>query len=131
MLTRPLPLLLVLLLVLPSCGDEETTQTYGPKLEIVAESSRRWTGVAVSPEGRIFVNYPRWSDDVPISVAEIVDGESVPFPDGAWNAWEPGLDVTKRHVCVQSVTFDDQGVLWILDPGSPTSTSRWRRRRAT
>ncbi len=117
--TRLLPVAVLLLIVIPGCGSDPDPAGSATALEIVAESQRRWTGVAVSPEGRLFVNYPRWSDDVPISVAEIVDGKPVPFPDAAWNAWEPGLDVTKRHVCVQSVTFDDTGVLWILDPGNP------------
>ncbi len=119
MRTRTLPALLLVALVLSACGGEPEPQGTAKALEIVAESAQRWTGVAVSPQGRLFVNYPRWSDDVPVSVAEIVDGKPVPFPDAAWNAWEPGLAHAKRHVCVQSVTFDDQGALWILDPANP------------
>jgi sugar lactone lactonase YvrE len=88
-------------------------------LELVAESARQWTGVAVSPDGRLFVNYPRWSDDVPISVAEIVEGKPVPFPDRGWNEWSPDKDPRTHHVCVQSVTVDDEGRLWILDPANP------------
>lgn len=102
-------------LSLAACGD---TPKDAVPLEIVAESSHRWTGVAVTPDGRLFVNYPRWSDDVPISVAEIVDGKPVPFPDAASNAWDPSKDVKTHHVCVQSVTVDDTGNLWILDPGN-------------
>lgn len=112
---RILPLLL-LTVPLAACGHKPDPVV---RLEIVAESPKRWTGVAVSPAGRLFVNYPRWSDDVPLSVAEIVDGEPVPFPDASWNAWAAGVDVKKMHVCVQSVTFDDQGILWMLDPASP------------
>lgn len=37
-------------------GDDE----YPFELVEVAQSDRQWTGVAVSKEGRIFVNYPRW-----------------------------------------------------------------------
>lgn len=102
--------------ILTACGGEESTS---PALELVAESNRQWTGVAVSPEGRIFVNYPRWSDDVPVSVAELVDGKPVPYPSDAWNAWAPGKDAATHFVCVQSVTVDDQGFLWILDPANP------------
>jgi sugar lactone lactonase YvrE len=111
-------LVLFLLFAIPlaGCGGEPAPEI---PLEIVAESAKRWTGVAVSPTGRLFVNYPRWSDDVPISVAEIVDGKPVPFPDRGWNRWENGMDVKAHHVCVQSVTFDDQGLLWILDPANP------------
>jgi hypothetical protein len=38
-------------------------------------------GVAVSAQGRVFVNFPFWSDDHTISVAEVVDGKLRPFPD--------------------------------------------------
>ncbi len=114
-------LVLLVLLVLPACGGEDDAPA--ASLEIVAESaSRRWTGVAVTPDGRIFVNFPRWSDDVDISVAEIIDGKLEPFPDEASNAWTAAKDAGSHHVCVQSVTVDDEGHLWVLDPGNP----QWR-----
>ncbi len=106
--------LLVLLVLLCACGEKRDT----PELEIVAESGHRWTGVAVAKNGRIFVNFPRWSDDVPMSVAELVDGKPVAFP-GGWDEWAPEKDAAKTHVCVQSVTVDDEGALWILDPANP------------
>jgi sugar lactone lactonase YvrE len=88
-------------------------------LELVAESARQWTGVAVTANGRIFVNYPRWSADVPVSVAELIDGKPVPYPDARWNDWQAGKDPGDHFVCVQSVTVDDAGFLWILDPANP------------
>lgn len=73
--------------------------------------------MTVSAQGRVFVNFPFWSDDHTISVAEIVDGKPKPFPDDAWNARDspPG----GRWVCVQSVVVDNQDGLWVLDPASP------------
>lgn len=85
----------------------------------VAHSQRRWTGVAVSKAGRIFVNYPRWSDDVPISVAEIKDGIAAAYPDEKMNSWQPGMTPEDHLVCVQSVVADSSGNLWILDPANP------------
>jgi len=69
----------------------------------IAQSERLWTGVAVSREGRVFVNYPRWLENVPISVAEIIGGELRPFPDERWNNWNPSLPPQDYFVCVQSV----------------------------
>ena len=90
-----------------------------PALEIVAESDRQWTGVAVTPGGRVFVNFPRWSPDVPVSVAEVLsDGSLQPFPDEAWNSWTPDADPSNTFVCVQSVVADGQGSLWVLDPAN-------------
>ncbi len=108
-------------ILLTSCATvQETINTYtAPELETVATSDRQWTGIAVSQDNRIFVNYPRWSDDVPISVAELVDGKPVPYPNAAMNSWDEGKDPYSHFVCVQSVFIDDKNRLWILDPANP------------
>jgi sugar lactone lactonase YvrE len=46
------------------------------------------TGVAVADDGRIFVCYPRWGDDVPFTVAELRDGREVPYPDATINEFD-------------------------------------------
>ncbi len=43
-----------------------------PAPKVVAGFDQQVTGVAVSKDGRIFVNFPRWEKDVPISVAEVM-----------------------------------------------------------
>jgi sugar lactone lactonase YvrE len=114
---------------LVSCGGERAArpeQTIakpdrsGAVVVEVAASERQWTGLTISEDGRLFVNYPRWSPDVPVSVAEIVDGAAVAYPDAARNAWSvEGGDPSEQFVCVQSVVADGRGSLWILDPGNP------------
>jgi sugar lactone lactonase YvrE len=90
------------------------------KLVEVASSDRLWTGVAVSEDGRIFVNYPRWSDDVAFSVGEIhAPGKVVPYPDENWNKWDGSSEPGDHFVCVQSVYIDEKDFLWILDPANP------------
>jgi sugar lactone lactonase YvrE len=77
------------------------------------------TGVTVShKEGRIFVNFPRWGDDVPFTVAEIIDGQTVPYPDITFNQTN-AQDLSAALVSVQSVVVDPANRLWILDTGSP------------
>jgi sugar lactone lactonase YvrE len=76
------------------------------------------TGVAVSHTGRVFVNFPKWGDDVTFTVGEIVDGAVVPFPDQAWNSPRDDAD-PEALVSVQSVVVDPADRLWILDTGSP------------
>ena len=86
----------------------------------VARSDRQWTGVAVSREGRIFVNYPRWSDDITFSVGEIqASGDVTPFPDNDWNAWDGSTAPGDHFVCVQSVFIDGNDDLWVLDAANP------------
>ncbi|CAN5454602.1 L-dopachrome tautomerase-related protein [soil metagenome] len=87
-------------------------------LEPVASlPTQQLTGVAVSRRGRIFVNFPNWSDDHTMSVAEIVEGELRPYPDEEWNQKEGEPD--KHFVCVQSVFIDESDSLWVLDPAAP------------
>src|SRR5205823_9609394 len=77
------------------------------------------TGVTVSYQGRIFVNFPRWGDDVPFTVSEIRDGEEVvAYPDEGFNQIDPN-DPAAALVSVQSVVVDPADRLWILDTGSP------------
>ena len=76
------------------------------------------TGVTVSHQGRIFVNFPKWGDEVPFTVSEIRDGDAVPYPDEATNQTDPN-DLAAALVSVQSVVVDPADRLWILDTGSP------------
>ena len=88
----------------------------------VATFQQQVTGVAVSPQGRIFVNFPRWEKDVEVSVAELMpDGSLKPYPNAEWNAWRnlKPLPPRDHFICVQSVTVDPRGALWILDPAAP------------
>ncbi|HEY2615664.1 MAG TPA: L-dopachrome tautomerase-related protein [Chthoniobacterales bacterium] len=84
--------------------------------EVASFPSQQVTGVGVSKSGRVFVNFPDWSDDHTISVAEIIEGKPKPFPNEDLN--KPG-PAGSHFVCVQSVVVDGQDDLWILDPAAP------------
>jgi sugar lactone lactonase YvrE len=76
------------------------------------------TGVTVSRTGRIFVNFPKWGDEVTATVVELRDGQEVAYPDQAWN--DPSSDADpEAFVSVQSVVVDPADRLWVLDTGSP------------
>ncbi|NUP03189.1 MAG: gluconolaconase [Nonomuraea sp.] len=81
------------------------------------ESGPMPTGVTVSRNGRIFVNFPKWGDQVPATVVELRYGKPVPYPDEEWNA--EADEPSKCLVSVQSVVVDPLDRLWILDTGSP------------
>ncbi len=84
---------------IPTVGKLERVATFGGPMP---------TGVAVTEGGRIFVNFPRWGDDVASSVAELRDGKPVPYPAAA----DP-------FISVQSVVADGRGRVWILDTAAP------------
>jgi sugar lactone lactonase YvrE len=88
--------------------------------EVVAEIHDSMpTGLTVSDEGRVFLSFPRWGDEVPYTVAEIVDGEPVAFPSAAINEWSPEKS-SDQLISVQSVVVDPDGHLWLLDTGAPS-----------
>lgn len=97
------------------------------KLEEVAEFEHQVTGVTVSEDGRIFVNFPRWSEDTAVSVAELRDGELHPYPNKEWNRWRNAkmaeISAEDHWVCVQSVVCDWRGNLWVLDPAAPATAA--------
>ncbi len=131
----------VLVLALPcwlACGHGAATQASGStqataasapaaaaaesgRLEVAVDTGDlQATGVAVSARGRLFGNFPRWSERVRTSVAEYRNGRVVPFPNEALNGWDGKKDTDVSHfVCVQSVVVDAKDHLWILDPASP------------
>jgi sugar lactone lactonase YvrE len=97
------------------------------KLVKVADFEHQVTGVTVAEDGRIFVNFPRWTEDAPVSVAELLrDGSLNPYPNKEWNAWRNArkdeLAARDHFVCVQSVVADHRGSLWVLDPAAPAQS---------
>ncbi len=74
------------------------------------------TGVTVSQDGRIFVNFPRWGDKVEFTVAEVKSGSCVPYPNSEINSPNEA-NPSGSLMSVQSVVVDPRNRLWILDTG--------------
>ena len=96
-----------------------------PSLNLVAEFDHQVTGVTVTRDGRTFVNFPRWTEDTEVSVAELMDDGSLrPYPDDEWNRWRNArkTDVSPgdHWVCVQAVVANGDSV-WVLDPAAPAT----------
>lgn len=85
--------------------------------QVVAFTGSMPTGVTVSRDGRIFVNFPRWGDPVPFTVAEIKDGKPAAYPNAAINKLDKARPA-ETFVSVQSVVVDPRNRLWALDTGS-------------
>ena len=110
-------------LALSACATDRPAGPGAASLVQVAAFEHQVTGVTVSEGGRIFVNFPRWTEDNAISVAELKNGALVPYPDAAWNAWrnefKDQMPAAAGWVCVQSVVADGRGSVWVLDPAAP------------
>lgn len=108
----------------PASGTADDAR---PHLREIASFAHQATGVAVARDGRIFVNFPRWTEDAPISVGVLTaDGDVQPFPDDRWNGWRNArrdqLSAEDRWVCVQAMLCDTRDNLWVLDPGAPAQS---------
>jgi sugar lactone lactonase YvrE len=92
-------------------------------LEVVATFNGPMpTGVAVSNDGRVFVNFPRWGDEKLdrdfYTVAEVKDGKTVPYPSAEINKADPSRAV-QTLLAVQTVVVDPAGKrLWLVDTGN-------------
>jgi sugar lactone lactonase YvrE len=102
-----------------------STRTGARLKQVFADNNFQLTGVTVSKQGRMFVNYPRWSDMYLNAVVEVLPGGATkPFPDERWNGWDRKPVTARDHfVCVQSVVVDERDRLWVLDPAAPMLTS--------
>jgi len=102
----------------PAPTNLPAEKTIGALEQVFAFHDAMPTGVTVAENGRIFINFPRWGDDVPFTVGEIRDGKVVPYPDLALNNANP-KDPAKGFISVQSVVADGQGRVWVLDTAAP------------
>lgn len=93
--------------VLSKSNEERlpSDETIGQLEPVIYFNGPMPTGVTVSQQGRIFVNFPKWGDNVEFTVAEIVDGRAVAYPDESANKTNPN-DLADAFVSVQSVVVD-------------------------
>lgn len=99
-------------------ADAPADRSFGKLEQVHAFYDAMPTGVTVSETGRIFVNFPRWGDNVPFTVGEIRDGKVVAYPNAAINKENPN-DPSDGLISVQSVVADGRGRVWLLDTAAP------------
>ncbi|MGY6253207.1 L-dopachrome tautomerase-related protein [Paraburkholderia caledonica] len=103
----------------PAAASSEATERTIGSIETVATFSGPMpTGVTVTETGRIFVNFPRWGDDVQATVAEVRDGRVVAYPNADINRADAS-HAAAHFLSVQSVVADGRGRLWVLDTAAP------------
>lgn len=112
-----------------AASDSSAVTASGPQapanspLQVVAEFREpQIVGVAVTPDGRVFGDFPRW-DDNPINPVALIgtDGSVKPYPNAGWCIWNDSVknEPQKHWICPQSVHVDASGMLWVVDPAAP------------
>jgi sugar lactone lactonase YvrE len=115
----------ILLLAMTACKKTTLKQSLAPQLPssalelVFSDSTYQLTGVAISKEGRLFTNYPLWSDTYKYAVVEIHGNQTTPYPNLAMNSWKEGDSGADKWVSVQAVYVDGNNTLWVVDPASP------------
>jgi sugar lactone lactonase YvrE len=87
--------------------------------ELVAEFPDHWpSGIAPARDGRIFLSFPRVDPvPAPATLAELIDGKLVPFPDELVNTIDP-TDEKHRFVSVHGIALGPGNRLLVLDTGA-------------
>ena len=97
-----------------ACGARVPTpqplEPVGADPHIWASFDQRPSGVAVVGE-RVFVSFPRWFGYDGPTLAEVVDGQVVPWPDDATQDGDDPRDLRS----VLGVRADGAGRLWVVD----------------
>jgi sugar lactone lactonase YvrE len=113
-------------------GTEKTTAVAAPppvptsanakQLVSVATSDTIWNGVAVSDDDRVFVLFPHNEGHPGTRIGELKNGVVTPYPSRAWNSWKKEGDPAKTtFVRANSLRFGPDGLLWVVDTGTPKS----------
>jgi sugar lactone lactonase YvrE len=107
--------------VLPFAASAQSASSQYPLVDVYANRHFQLTGISVSKDSRLFVNFPRWSDRYLNAVIEVQsDGTERPFPNTEWNRWDNKPATAGNHfVCVQSVYTDRTNSLWVVDAAAP------------
>lgn len=75
------------------------------------------SGVAVTPDKRIFISFPRHAQNhKDATLAEIIDGKRVPFPNKEMSL-PSNLPLKDRLVSVHGIALDSKNNLWVIDDG--------------
>jgi len=86
--------------------------------EVLARFDHWPSGIAPARDGRIFLSFPRVDEPpAPVTLAELIDGHAVPFPDELVNSDDP-TDAQHHFVSVHGIALGPAGRLVVLDTGA-------------
>ncbi len=86
------------------------------------------SGVAVLPDGRLFVGFPRHAENHSgATLGEVKGGKVVPYPSAEWSL-PSNRSPADRLMSVHGLALDSRNRLWLIDDASlPNMISRRER----
>ena len=106
----------------PSPATSTPATAADPLTLIGSNDHLAWNGVAIAPDGRIFVEFPRITGAPGPSLAVLGHDDSLtPYPGGAWNEWSSTgkADPAQGFVGLNAVHLAPDNSLWAVDTGAP------------
>lgn len=92
----------------------------GGDLEPVHESHNPPTGLAIDPNGKLYLTYPRNSGPTPINVVVATSfTDEEPWPNAAIQNCTEGQNAAECFINIQNVVLDSLNQLWVVDSGIP------------
>ncbi|KAI0867789.1 major royal jelly protein-domain-containing protein [Hypoxylon argillaceum] len=92
----------------------------GPSLEAVHEGVLAPTGLAIDPDLRLYLTYPRNSGATPNNVVICTSfTDEAPWPSAAIQNCTSGQDPSTCFINVQNIVLDSVSQLWVVDSGIP------------
>ncbi|WP_080903042.1 L-dopachrome tautomerase-related protein [Parabacteroides sp. Marseille-P3160] len=93
---------------------------FAQQLEIVARIAPPdpdMSGIAITPDGRIFLGFPRHADNHKgYALAELKDGHLIPFPSKEMT-YPSNRPYNEWLVSPHGMTTDSNGNIWVIDDG--------------
>ena len=112
---------------IPPMGSNDTIGTcptsftlIGPSLEPIHESFSAPTGLAVDPDLKLYLTYPRNTGPTPLNVViatSFTDEEA--WPSAEIQNCTAGQNTSECFINVQNVVLDSLNQMWIVDSGIP------------
>ncbi|MFS2887500.1 L-dopachrome tautomerase-related protein [Phocaeicola vulgatus] len=109
----------IIFVILMCCAAYNSS--FAQKLELVARvmpPTPDMSGIAITPDGRIFISFPRHADNhKEYALAELKeDGQIVPFPNREMT-YPSDRPYEEWLVSPHGMTTDEKGNIWVIDDG--------------
>ncbi|WP_333661152.1 L-dopachrome tautomerase-related protein [Chishuiella changwenlii] len=108
---------LIACLILLSCNSDDVKNSRENDL-VASVKGVQITTIAITQTGRIFVNAPRWRTGNAFAVAEIVNGEPIPYPNQQMNSWDIGNPISEEKFTAVQAVFAKENLLYVVDTGN-------------
>ncbi|KAF2720262.1 major royal jelly protein [Polychaeton citri CBS 116435] len=99
----------------------DNADLYDPRLHNAITPETPSTGVSTTPDGRVFLVYPRIDGSIGPQIVEwdFANNRSIAYPNEEINSYTEGKDPSTHFIRVNAQRVGPDGALWLVDTGAP------------